>query len=86
MVRIALLGYCASGPIMGLSGSVPSFFIAFLLWGLFQGALDVSMNTQAISVERVSARVLMPGFHGSWSIGPSPGRSPVRWPSASVSR
>ena len=31
--------------------------------------LDVSMNTQAIAVERFSGRVLMPGFHGSWSTG-----------------
>jgi fucose permease len=31
--------------------------------------LDVSMNTQAIAVERFAARVLMPGFHGSWSVG-----------------
>ncbi len=69
MVRFALIGYCISGPFVGLTGSLTSFFIAFLLWGFFQGALDVSMNTQAISVERLSARVLMPGFHGSWSIG-----------------
>ena len=48
--------------------SVP-FFLAFLLWGFFQGMLDVSMNTQAITVERFSGRVLMPGFHGSWSTG-----------------
>ena len=27
------------------------------------------MNTQAITVERFSGRVLMPGFHGSWSTG-----------------
>ena len=27
------------------------------------------MNTQGITVERFSGRVLMPGFHGSWSTG-----------------
>ena len=69
MVRMALLGYCASGPFIGLTGSLGTFFIAFLLWGFFQGTLDVSMNTQAIAVERFSGRVLMPGFHGSWSTG-----------------
>jgi len=45
------------------------FFFAFLLWGFFQGMLDVSMNTQAVAVEQFSGRVLMPGFHGSWSSG-----------------
>ncbi len=69
MVRFALVGYCASGPFIGLTGSLGTFFVAFLLWGFFQGALDVSMNTQGIAVERFSGRVLMPGFHGSWSTG-----------------
>jgi MFS family permease len=69
MVRVALFGYCASGPFIGVTSSLGTFFVAFLLWGFFQGMLDVSMNTQAITVERFSARVLMPGFHGSWSTG-----------------
>ncbi len=69
MVRLALLGYCATGPIIGLTGSFGTFFVAFLLWGFFQGMLDVSMNTQGIAVEQFSGRVLMPGFHGSWSSG-----------------
>jgi MFS family permease len=69
MVRLALVGYCVSGPFIGLTGSLATFFVAFLLWGFFQGTLDVSMNTQAITVERFSGRVLMPGFHGSWSTG-----------------
>ncbi len=69
MVRLALLGYCVSGPFIGLAGSLATFFLALLLWGFFQGMLDVSMNTQAIAVERLSGRVLMPGFHGSWSTG-----------------
>jgi MFS family permease len=69
LVRVALVGYCLSGPLVGLSGSPVSFFAAFLLWGFFQGALDVSMNTQAVSVQRAAGRVLMPGFHGSWSVG-----------------
>jgi MFS family permease len=69
IVRLALLGYCVSGPFIGLASSFGTFFVAFLLWGFFQGMLDVSMNTQAITVERFSGRVLMPGFHGSWSSG-----------------
>jgi fucose permease len=38
-------------------------------WGAFQGALDVSMNTQAVAVEKVQRRPLMSTFHGAWSIG-----------------
>jgi MFS family permease len=69
MVRLGLLGYCLTGPLIGVSGSFAAFFAAFMIWGAFQGALDVSMNTQAISVEGIAARSLMPGFHGSWSMG-----------------
>ena len=69
VVRISLVGYCLAGPLVGLSTSLVTFFIAFLLWGIFQGALDVSMNAQAIAVEGRAGRRLMPGFHGSWSMG-----------------
>jgi MFS family permease len=69
MVRLALIGYCVSGPFIGRTGSFATFFVAFVIWGFFQGTLDVSMNTQGITVERFSGRVLMPGFHGSWSTG-----------------
>ncbi|MFY9782495.1 MAG: MFS transporter [Acidimicrobiales bacterium] len=69
VVRVALVGYCLAGPLVGLSFSLLTFFIAFLLWGIFQGSLDVSMNAQAIAVEGRVDRRLMPGFHGSWSMG-----------------
>jgi fucose permease len=69
VVRVALVGYCLAGPLVGLSTSLVTFFIAFLLWGIFQGSLDVSMNAQAIAVEARMGRRLMPSFHGSWSMG-----------------
>jgi MFS family permease len=69
VVRTALVGYCLVGPLVGVSDSLATFFVAFVVWGAFQGGLDVSMNAQAISVERGSGRKLMPGFHGSWSMG-----------------
>jgi fucose permease len=69
IVQVALVGYCAAGPVVGLTGSLPALFAALFVWGAFQGTLDVAMNTQAIAVERTRRRVLMPGLHGSWSIG-----------------
>jgi fucose permease len=69
VVRVALAGYCAAGPLVGLTGSVAALFAALFVWGAFQGTLDVAMNTQAIAVERTRHRVLMSGLHGSWSIG-----------------
>jgi MFS family permease len=69
IVQIALVGYCAAGPLVGLTGSLPALLGALFVWGAFQGSLDVAMNTQAITVERAGRRVLMSGLHGSWSIG-----------------
>ena len=69
VVRTALVGYCATGPLVGLTGSLAALFAALFVWGAFQGTLDVAMNTQAIAVERACRRVLMSGLHGSWSIG-----------------
>ena len=69
MVQMSLLGYCLSGPLVGLAASRSELFAALVAWGAFQGTLDVSMNTQAVAVERAEARPLMSGFHASWSIG-----------------
>ncbi|HEX3336063.1 MAG TPA: MFS transporter [Jatrophihabitans sp.] len=69
LVQICLIGYCLSGPLVGLTGSVVALFLALLVWGAFQGTLDVAMNTQAITVERETARPLMNGMHASWSVG-----------------
>ena len=69
MVQITLVGYCLAGPLVGIAGSFAALFAALFAWGAFQGALDVSMNTQAVTVERAAGRPMMPGFHGSWSIG-----------------
>jgi MFS family permease len=69
MVQSCLVGYCAAGPLVGLAGSLPALFAALFAWGAFQGSLDVSMNTQAVAVERARGRPLMSGFHGCWSIG-----------------
>jgi fucose permease len=69
IVQVALVGYCAAGPFVGLTGTLAALFGALFAWGAFQGTLDVAMNTQAIAVERAGRRVLMSGLHGSWSIG-----------------
>jgi fucose permease len=69
VVQIALVGYCATGPVTGISPSLTTLTGALFVWGAFQGSLDVAMNTQGITVERASHRMLMSGLHGSWSIG-----------------
>ncbi|HUE59204.1 MAG TPA: hypothetical protein VMO88_06445, partial [Acidimicrobiales bacterium] len=69
VVRIGMVGYCLAGFPLGVAWSLIAFFLVFLLWGLFQGTLEVAMNTQAVAVESAQRRPLMPVFHGSWSLG-----------------
>lgn len=69
IVRVTLVGYCLAGITVGLTDSFTGLLLALLLWGLFQGSLDVAMNTQATEVERAHGGVIMSGFHGFWSIG-----------------
>lgn len=69
MVQATLVGYCAVGWMVGEIGSPLELFAVLGLWGVFQGALDVSMNAQGITVERALGRPIMSGFHGAWSLG-----------------
>jgi fucose permease len=69
VVQLSLVGYCAAGPFLGLAGTPFALFATLLVWGAFQGTLDVSMNTQAITVENQQPHHIMSGLHGFWSIG-----------------
>lgn len=69
MIQITVVGYALCGIGVGLAGSVDGLFLALALWGLFQGSLDVAMNTQGVTVERALGRPIMSRLHGMWSIG-----------------
>ena len=43
--------------------------LALLIFGLANGAVDVSMNDQAVIVERGYGRPIMSAFHAFWSVG-----------------
>lgn len=61
--------YCAAIGLPALAGDVPQLGAALLLVGATAGTLDVSMNVEAISVERAYRRPIMPSFHGWFSLG-----------------
>ena len=69
MVQVTLAGYCLTGFSVGLAGSQLALLATLLVWGVFHGSLDVSMNTQGISVERAGKATIMSGLHGAWSVG-----------------
>lgn len=69
LVQVALIGSCLTGPFVGLTGTMWALFAALLVWGLFQGLLDIAMTTQAVAVEKARDRPIMNGMQASWSIG-----------------
>jgi predicted MFS family arabinose efflux permease len=70
-----MIGYCLAGALLGVAGNLVAFFLVFMLWGLFQGTLEVAMNTQGVAVETAQRRPVMTVFHGAWSLGALAGAS-----------
>ncbi len=69
LLRTGMIGYCLAGALLGVAGDLVAFFLVFMLWGVFQGTLEVAMNIQGVAVESAQRRPVMPKFHGSWSLG-----------------
>lgn len=69
LIPVMVAGYAVAGTTVGLARSGAALFGALALWGTFQGALDVAMNTQAATVERAARAPIMARFHGMWSVG-----------------
>lgn len=63
----ALLGLAL--PALVLTDSSMTLGLSLLLFGVGLGALDISMNIQAVRVEKASGKAMMSGFHGFFSIG-----------------
>jgi fucose permease len=63
------LACCASIPLPALARDVPQLAGALFAIGAAYGTLDVAMNVEAIAVERVYRRPIMPSFHGWFSTG-----------------
>jgi predicted MFS family arabinose efflux permease len=56
-------------PFLATLSSLPGLIISLFVFGAGVGALDVSMNVQAVIVERASGKRMMSGFHGLFSLG-----------------
>ncbi len=68
VIVVASLALCLSLPVLAWASSAPLLVAGLLVFGGSVGAIDVSVNIQAIMVERESGRRLMSGFHGFYSL------------------
>jgi MFS family permease len=69
VLRIALPGTALCLALVGLAPNFTLLIVTGLAFGLCFGFVDVSMNTQASTVERRYGRPLMGGMHAGWSLG-----------------
>lgn len=63
----ALFGLSLVLPV--LAPSLPFLVLALFVAGALHGALDVSMNAQAVAVEKVYRRPILSSFHAAFSFG-----------------
>jgi predicted MFS family arabinose efflux permease len=69
MVRIGVPAGAAALCLIGLAGDLGVLAAVLVANGVVAAAVDVSMNAEAVVVERDHGRPLMSGFHGMWSVG-----------------
>jgi predicted MFS family arabinose efflux permease len=69
VITVSALLLCLTLPLLASVSRLPLLVAALLVFGAGVGAIDLSMNIQAIIVERVSGRSMMSGFHGLFSFG-----------------
>ncbi len=59
---------CVALPCLALASTVPRLALAILAFGAGVGTVDVTVNIQAVMVEKAAGRAMMSGFHGFLSL------------------
>jgi predicted MFS family arabinose efflux permease len=67
-ITVSLLN-CAALPLMAFAPTTGWLFAALLVYGASSGGVDVSINAEAIEVDRKAKRTVMASFHGLYSLG-----------------
>jgi MFS family permease len=69
VLRIATLLLAIPAVFIGLANTKSELFLALLVWGAGSGSADVALNSQGVLIQAVSEKLLMPTFHGMFSLG-----------------
>lgn len=66
---VAAVAQCATLPLLATVPNLEGLIAATILFGIWASVLDLSMNAQAVAVERAYGRPIMSSFHGFFSVG-----------------
>jgi MFS family permease len=65
----ATAAFCAALALIPLASNAATLTALLVLYGATAGAMDVSMNSQGVTVERFYRRSILSGFHALFSLG-----------------
>jgi fucose permease len=69
ILRTALLGIAVAVPVFAVAPDRGVFMASMALYGVSLGAVDATTNMQAVALEHLYDRPILPSFHGAWTLG-----------------
>jgi len=75
ILPMALAGYTVALLLIGLSSTGYALIMSLIVFGFTGNFCNISVNTQAISLEAVYDKPIMASFHGGWSLAGLTGAS-----------
>lgn len=69
IVKVSALLFCVAIPLVAISQNQWTIRLCFFFLGAASGSMDVTMNGQAVLVERLWGKVIFSSFHAVFSIG-----------------
>ena len=69
ILRAGLLGIAVAVPVFAVAPDRAVFMASMAVYGVSLGAVDATTNMQAVALEHLYDRPILPSFHGAWTLG-----------------
>src|SRR3954449_1104319 len=69
ILRTGLLAMTVAVPVFAVATDQPVFIASLAVYGVALGAVDATTNMQAVALEHLYNRPILPSFHGAWTLG-----------------
>jgi len=69
ILRAGLLGIAVAVPVFAVAPDRAVFMASMAVYGVSLGAVDATTNMQAVALEHLYGRPILPSFHGAWTLG-----------------
>jgi hypothetical protein len=73
ILRAGLLAISVAVPVFATAPAQPVLIASMAVYGVALGAVDATTNMQAVALEHLYGRPILPSFHGSWTLGGATG-------------